>query len=45
MMPQGRRGHLIDTALALFNRDGYHATGIDRILSEAGVATPRKRVS
>ncbi len=37
-MPQSRRGHLIDTALALFNREGYHATGIDRILGEAGVA-------
>ncbi len=37
-MPQSRRGHLIDTAIALFNRDGYHATGIDRILSEAVVA-------
>ncbi len=37
-MPQSRRDHLIDTAVALFNREGYHATGIDRILSEAGVA-------
>jgi len=37
-MPQSRRSHLIDTAVALFNRDGYHATGIDRILNEAGVA-------
>jgi AcrR family transcriptional regulator len=33
-----RRDQLIDTALALFARAGYHATGIDRILSEAGVA-------
>ncbi len=31
-----RRDQLIDTALALFAREGYHATGIDRILSEAG---------
>ncbi len=37
-MPQSRRDHLIDTALTLFNREGYHATGIDRILAEAGVA-------
>jgi AcrR family transcriptional regulator len=37
-MPASRRDHLIDTALALFNRDGYRATGIDRILAEAGVA-------
>ena len=25
-------------ALTLFNRVGYHATGIDRILAESGVA-------
>ena len=37
-MAQGRRDHLIDTALTLFNREGYRATGIDRILAEAGVA-------
>lgn len=37
-MAQNRRDHLVDTALELFNRDGYHATGIDRILAEAGVA-------
>lgn len=33
-----RRDVLIDTALRLFYRDGYHATGIDKILAEAGVA-------
>jgi AcrR family transcriptional regulator len=32
------RDRLVDTALDLFNRAGYHATGIDRILAEAGVA-------
>lgn len=37
-MAQSRRDQLIDTALGLFNREGYHATGIDRILAEAGVA-------
>ena len=37
-MPSSRKDHLIDSALALFNREGYHATGIDRILAEAGVA-------
>jgi AcrR family transcriptional regulator len=37
-MAESRRDQLIDTALDLFNRNGYHATGIDRILSEAGVA-------
>lgn len=35
---QSRRDHLVDTALRLFYRDGFNATGIDRILSEAGVA-------
>lgn len=33
-----RRDHLVDTALTLFSRNGFHATGIDRILSESGVA-------
>ena len=33
-----RRQALIDTALTLFSRDGYHASGIDRILAESGVA-------
>jgi AcrR family transcriptional regulator len=37
-MAASRKEHLIDTALRLFERDGYHATGIDRILAEAGVA-------
>ena len=37
-MAPSRRNHLVDTALALFNREGYHATGIDRILAEAGCA-------
>jgi AcrR family transcriptional regulator len=33
-----RRDHLVDTALNLFSHYGFHATGIDRILAEAGVA-------
>ena len=37
-MGRDRREHLVQTALDLFCRDGFHATGIDRILSEAGVA-------
>jgi AcrR family transcriptional regulator len=37
-MRASRREQLIETATRLFNRDGYHATGIDRILAEAGVA-------
>ena len=37
-MASSRRDHLVDTAVRLFNRYGYHATGIDTILKEAGVA-------
>ncbi len=37
-MPSSRRDHLVDTALTLFCRDGFHATGIDRIVAESGVA-------
>lgn len=37
-MASTRRDHLVDTALQLFSRFGFHATGIDRILSESGVA-------
>jgi len=33
-----KRDQLIDTALRLFARCGYRATGIDTILAEAGVA-------
>jgi AcrR family transcriptional regulator len=32
------RGHLLETALRLFSQNGYHATGIDLIIAEAGVA-------
>ena len=38
MTASPRRDHLVETALELFSRDGYHATGIDKILAEAGVA-------
>jgi AcrR family transcriptional regulator len=37
-MASAKRDRLIDTAIELFNRDGYRATGIDRILAESGVA-------
>ncbi|MFY9988445.1 MAG: TetR/AcrR family transcriptional regulator [Chthoniobacterales bacterium] len=33
-----KRDQLVETAWRLFYRDGYHATGIDRILASAGVA-------
>jgi len=37
-MASSKRDQLISTAQALFYREGYHATGIDRILAESGVA-------
>jgi AcrR family transcriptional regulator len=33
-----RRDHLVETALRLFYEKGFHATGIDTILAESGVA-------
>jgi AcrR family transcriptional regulator len=37
-MALNRRERLLETAIRLFDANGYHATGIDRILAEAGVA-------
>ncbi|MDX5373876.1 MAG: TetR/AcrR family transcriptional regulator [Pseudomonadaceae bacterium] len=37
-MASSKRDQLINTAQELFYREGYHATGIDRILAESGVA-------
>lgn len=37
-MASAKRDLLVSTALELFNRQGYRATGIDKILSESGVA-------
>jgi len=37
-MASRKRDHLVDTALDLFCQDGFHATGIDKILETAGVA-------
>ncbi|RWC50074.1 MAG: TetR/AcrR family transcriptional regulator [Mesorhizobium sp.] len=33
-----KRQHVVETAYALFKQAGFHATGIDRIIAEAGVA-------
>jgi AcrR family transcriptional regulator len=33
-----RKDHLVETALRLFYENGFHATGIDTILAESGVA-------
>lgn len=38
MAADSRREHLVETALRLFYTHGFHATGIDKILAEAGVA-------
>jgi AcrR family transcriptional regulator len=38
MAASPRREELVDRALELFYRHGFHATGIDRVLAEAGVA-------
>lgn len=38
MAKSTKREHLIETAMALFYTDGFNATGIDRIIAEAGVA-------
>lgn len=32
------RDQLVNTAVKLFSRHGYHATGIDKIIAEAGVS-------
>ena len=37
-MASKKREHLVKTALELFYRDGFHSTGIDKILRESGVA-------
>lgn len=33
-----KRQHIVETAYRLFKRDGFHATGIDKIIAEAEVA-------
>jgi AcrR family transcriptional regulator len=38
MAESQRRTQLIETALRLFYRNGFHATGIDKLLAEAGIA-------
>ena len=38
MAISSRREHLIETALELFSRNGFHGVGIDTILNKSGVA-------
>ena len=37
-MASAKREQLVDTAIELFYRGGFNATGIDKVLAEAGVA-------
>ena len=37
-MTVSRRDHLVDTAMKLFCKYGFRATGIDTVLAESGVA-------
>ncbi|MEM9419501.1 MAG: TetR/AcrR family transcriptional regulator [Planctomycetota bacterium] len=37
-MPSAKQEQLVESALGLFERLGFHAVGIDRVLAEAGVA-------
>ena len=39
-MMESRRDHLVKTAVEQFYRNGYHATGIEKILKAAGVSKP-----
>lgn len=34
----GKREELIEAAIRLFNRHGFHATGVDRLMQETGIA-------
>ncbi len=38
MAVTSKKDQLIDTALRLFSQAGFHATGVDKILEDAGVA-------
>lgn len=37
-MPPSRRDDLVDAAMRVFYRHGFHASGLDRILDEGGVS-------
>lgn len=36
--PSAKREHLLKVAEDLFDRDGFHATGVDRLVAESGIA-------
>jgi AcrR family transcriptional regulator len=33
-----KKNHLVETALRLFNHEGFHATGVDTVLAEADIS-------
>jgi len=37
-MPPSRRDELVDAAMRVFYRHGFHASGLDRILEESGIS-------
>lgn len=37
-MPPSKRNELIDAAMHVFYREGFHASGIDRVLQEGGLS-------
>lgn len=37
-MPPSRRDDLVDAAMRVFYRHGFHASGLDRILEESGIS-------
>lgn len=37
-MQQNKRQHIIDTALMLFNQNGFHNTGVNLIMEKAGIS-------
>lgn len=38
MKQSERREHLVDTAISLFSKNGFHATGVDTIIEAAGIS-------
>lgn len=37
-MPPSKREELVETAMKVFAREGYHGTGVERVLQESGVS-------
>jgi AcrR family transcriptional regulator len=37
-MPPSRRDELVDAAMRIFQRHGFHGTGLEKVLSEAGIS-------